>query len=175
MTGDSSKVQEKQQRRLFRQTVHRIWEMVKSGRVDELSEKENRLAFIIMDHGEYCDHFENTDILDGREYEAGMKFNPFVHISTHQMVEDQLSSSSPIETVLFCEAMEDKGMSRHEAVHFIVMILIRVIAASAVSRQPFDAARYKRLLDACGRVEPSEVEGVIEADFSRNNYRQDLH
>jgi hypothetical protein len=169
------KAYQKQQRKLFRQTVHRIWKSVKSGRVDELSGKENRLAIIIMDHEEYRDHFENTDILDGCEYEAGMKFNPFVHISTHQMVEDQLSSNSPIETVLFCEAMEDKGMSRHEAVHFIMMILIRVITASAVSRQPFDAARYKRLLDACGQVEPSEVEGVIKADFPSNNCRQNLH
>ncbi len=149
--------------------------MVKSGRVDELSGKETGLASIIKDHEEYCDHFENTDILDGREYEAGMKFNPFVHISTHQMVEDQLSSNSPIETVLFCEAMEDKGMSRHEAVHCIMMILIRVITISAANRKPFDAARYKRLLDACGQAEPSEVEGVILADFSSNKNRHDLH
>ncbi len=174
MTGDP-KAYEKLQRKRFRQTVHRLWKMVKAGTVDELSEKENRLARIIMDHQEYHDHFENTDILDGREYEAGMKFNPFAHISTHQMVEDQLSSSSPIETVLFCEAMEEKGMPRHEAVHLIMMILIRVIAVSAANRQPFDTARYKRLLDACGRVEPSEVEGMIEADFSSNAYRQDLH
>jgi len=175
MTSEPLKAYEKQQRKLFRQTVHRIWKMVKSGKVDEVSEKETGLALIIMDHEEYRDHFENTDILDGREYEAGMIFNPFVHISTHQMVEDQLSSNSPIETVLFCEAMEDNGVSRHEAVHFIMMILIRVITASTVSRQPFDAARYKRLLDACGQVEPSEVEGVIEADFSSNNCRQNLH
>ncbi len=175
MTDDSVKAQEKKQRRLFRQTVHRLWKMVKSGRVDELSEKENRLAFIIMDHEEYCDHFENTEILDGREYEEGMQFNPFAHISTHQMVEDQLSASSPIETVLFCEAMEERGMQRHEAVHFIMMILIRVMAASVVSGQPFDSARYKRVLDACGRAEPSEVQGVIDADFSGGRRRQDLH
>jgi hypothetical protein len=175
MTDHSLKAYEKQQRKLFRQTVHRIWEMVKSDRVDDLTEKEAGLASIIREHGEYCDHFENTEILDGREYEAGMTCNPFVHISTHQMVEDQLSANSPIETVLFCEAMEDRGMSRHEAVHFIMMILIRVLAASAASRQPFDAARYKRLLDACSHAEPSEVEGVIEADFSSDRGRHDLH
>jgi hypothetical protein len=175
MKNDSSKGYEQQQRKRFRQTVHRIWKMVKAGRSDELSEKETGLAGIIGDHGEYGDHFENTDILDGREYEAGTRFNPFVHISTHQMVEDQLSSGSPIETVLFCEAMEDKGMSHHEAVHCVMMILVRVINASAVNRQPFDAARFKRLLDACGRMEPSEVEGVIEADFTGNDCRQDLH
>jgi hypothetical protein len=175
MTDDSLKAYEKQQRKLFRQTVHRIWKMVKSDRVDELPEKEAGLASIIREHGEYRDHFENTDILDGREYEAGMTCNPFVHISTHQMIEDQLSSNSPIETVLFCEAMEDKGMPRHEAVHFIMMILVRVITASAANRQPFDAARYKRVLDVCGQAEPSEVEGVIEADFSGKIYRLDLH
>jgi hypothetical protein len=175
MTSESLKAYEKLQRRLFRQTVHRIWTMVKSGRIDELSGKESGLAVIIKDHEEYCDHFENTDILDGREYDAGMTFNPFVHISTHQMVEDQLSSNSPMETVLFCEAMEDNGMSRHEAVHLIMMILVRVITASAVNRQSFDTARYKRLLAACAQAEPSDVEGMIEADFSSNSYRQGLH
>ncbi|MHB8908453.1 MAG: DUF1841 family protein [Syntrophales bacterium] len=175
MKDASLKAYEKQQRKLFRQTVHRIWKVVKSGRVDELPEKEAGLAAIIGEHGEYRDHFENTEILDGCEYEAGMTCNPFAHISTHQMVEDQLSANSPIETVLFCEAMEDKGMSRHEAVHFIMRILIRVIAASAANGQPFDAVRYKRLLDACGQAEPADVEGVMEADFSSNNSRQGLH
>jgi hypothetical protein len=175
MTGNASKTSEKLQRKLFRQNVHRIWRMVKSGRRDELSEKDNNLAEILMDHEEYSDHFENTDILDGREYEAGATFNPFLHISTHRMVEDQLSANSPIETVLFCESMEDRGFSRHEAIHFIIMILLHVIHASASGNQPFDATRYKRLLTKCKEVEPSEMEKVIEEDFSSNKYRQDLH
>lgn len=148
--------------------------MAKSGKRDQLSDKDNRLAEILMEHEEYGGHFENTDILDGREYEAGMTFNPFLHISTHQMVEDQLSADSPMETALFCEAMEDRGLSRHEAIHFVIMILIHVIYASASTQRPFDAARYKRLLTKCREVDPAQIDSVIEEDFE-TTYRQELH
>ncbi len=174
MTGDVSRKEEKLQRKFFRQNVHRVWNMVKSGRRDELSEKDINLAEILMEHEEHSDHFENSEILDGREYEEGVTFNPFLHISTHQMVEDQLSADSPIETALFCETMEDRGFSRHEAIHFIIMILLHVMYASASGKRPFDAARYKRLLTKCKEVEPSNIDKVIEEDFS-TKYRQDLH
>ncbi len=174
MTGNASKTSERLQRKLFRQNIHRIWNMVQSDRRDELSEKDNDLAEILMDHEEYSDHFENIDILDGREYEDGATFNPFLHISTHQMVADQLSANLPIEASLFCETMEDRGFSRHETIHFIIMILIHVMYAAASGKRPFDATRYKRLLTQCKEVDPSEIEKVIEEDFS-TKYRQDLH
>ena len=175
MTSDASRKSEKLQRKLFRQNIHHIWSMVKSGRRDELSEADNNLAEILMDHEEYSDHFENTDILDGSEYEAGVTFNPFLHISTHRMVEDQLLADSPVEAAIFCETMEGRGFSRHEVIHFIIMILLHVMYASASGNRPFDATRYKRLLTKCKNVEPSEMEKVIEEDFSSNKYRQDLH
>ncbi len=163
------------QRKNFRQNLYRIWEMVKAGRRNELSDKENDLALILMDHQEYGDHFENTAILDGREYDAGSQFNPFLHISTHQMVEDQLAADAPVETGLFCEAMEGKGLSRHEAVHFVIMILLHVLYTSAATGQSFDKARYRRLLTACGRVEPAEIEGIVAQEFAAGNHRKDLH
>jgi hypothetical protein len=175
MTNDESRGSAKLQRKLLRQNIHRIWSMIKSGRRDELSETDNYLAEILEEHEEYRDHFENTEILDGREYEAGAKFNPFLHISTHRMVEDQLSADSPLEATLFCEAMEAKGFSHHDAIHFIIMILLHVMYVSASSNRPFDATRYKRLLIKCKEVEPSEMEKIIEDDFSSNHYRQDLH
>jgi hypothetical protein len=175
MKDDDTKAHEKLQRRFFRKNIHRIWEIVKAGRRNELSEKDNDLALIIMDHQEYSDHFENAEILDGREYDAGTQFNPFLHISTHKMVEDQLSADSPVETGLFCEMMEEKGLSRHDAVHFIIMILLHVLYTSKASKQSFDKVRYRRLLDECSRVEPSEIDGVIEREFSSRNYRKDLH
>ena len=175
MKDDDAKDYERLQRRFFRESIHRIWEMVKAGRRNELSEKDNDLALILMDHQEYSDHFENTDILDGREYDAGMQFNPFLHISTHKMVEDQLSADSPVETALFCEAMEEKGLSCHDAIHFVIMILLHVLCTSTANRQSFDKVRYRRLLDTCSKVEPSEIEGVIEREFSARSYRKDLH
>ena len=66
MADDFSKTYEKLKRKFFRDSVRCIWGMVKSGWLDELSEQEYKLALIIIDHQEYCELFENTDILDGR-------------------------------------------------------------------------------------------------------------
>ena len=163
------------QRKQFRQNIHRIWEMVKAGRRNELSDRDNDLALILMEHQEYADHFENTAILDGREYDAGSQFNPFLHISTHQMVEDQLAADLPPETGFFCEAMEEKGLSRHEAVHFVIMILLHLLYSSAAVGRHFDKTRYRRLLERCTGAEPSEVEGIVERDFAGEDRRKDLH
>lgn len=168
MADDFSKTYERLQRKFFRESIHRIWNMAKSGQLDEISEQDHKLAVIIMDHQEYCDHFEDTDILDGREYEAGNEVNPFLHISLHQMVEDQLASNSPLEAAFFCETLKDRGISHHEAVHYIIMILIRIIYDSMMNQKHFDIDRYKRLLTACGNVEPSEIPDVIDWDFSSN-------
>ena len=174
MNDDSARNYEKLQRKKFRENIHRIWMLAKEGRINELTARENELAQILLEHQQYGDHFESTDILDGRAYEEGAAFNPFLHISIHQMVEDQLAAESPIETVLFCESFEDRGLSRHDAIHFVMMILIQVLYASASSGHPFDAARYKRILEECRGVEPAEIEGIIETDLATNPYQRDL-
>ena len=165
MTDDLSKINERLQRKFFRENIQRIWTMIKCGMSVELTEQDHKLALIIMNHKEYREHFENIDILDGCEYEAGGEVNPFLHISLHKMVEDQLSSNSPTEAVLLCEAMEDKGISHHDAIHYIMMILARIIYDSIVNKKSFDTDTYKRLLTICINVEPSKIEEVIERDF----------
>jgi len=175
MTDDTLRKAAIQQRQLFRQTVYRIWGMVKDDRRAELSEKENNLAEILTDHEEYSDHFENIDILDGREYEAGLLFNPFLHISSHLMVEDQLSANSPTEAILFYKAIEAKGCSHHQAIHFMIMILLHVMHESASGMRPFDANRYKRLLTKCKEVETTEIDKIIENDLLENQDCQAIH
>lgn len=140
-----------------------------------MSERDNDLAEILLDHEEYRGHFENTDILDGGEYDAGAIFNPFLHISIHRMVADQLLANSPVETALFCKAMEDRGFNHHEAVHFVIMVMLHVMNASATVGRTFDAARYKRLLIKCREVDPHQMDKVIQEDLSSQQYRQNLH
>jgi len=164
MSKDESRTNEQLQRKFFRQSVHYLWEVVKAGKLDELSDKERNMAKIILKHKEYADHFENKDILDGREYEAGAAFNPFFHLSIHQMVEDQLASNTPTEAVSFCKAMESKGLSHHDAVHYLMMILIHVVYASTSTGEPFDLVRYKQLLNECRDIEPFEIDGFISTD-----------
>jgi len=45
---------------------------------------------IVMNHPEYQEKFENENLLDGREYISHNELNPFLHISLHEMAEDQV-------------------------------------------------------------------------------------
>jgi len=47
-------------------------------------------TMIVMNHPEYQEKFENENLLDGREYISHNELNPFLHISLHEMAEDQV-------------------------------------------------------------------------------------
>ncbi len=149
-------------------TINKIWNMIKEGNSDELSQEERKLAVIIMNHQEYQEYFENEDILDGSIYAENEGFNPFLHISLHQMAEDQLALETPVEAALLYEYIEGMGYSRHEAIHVIVMILIHLIYDTYKNNKPFSEQRYKRLLVKCRKVKPSEMQDVVEREFSSN-------
>jgi hypothetical protein len=168
MTDTFTKTYEKMHRQTFRTTINRIWNLIKNDKFADLNQEEQKLALIITAHEEYREHFENEDILDGGEYDAGEGFNPFLHISLHQMAEDQLAAESPVEAALLCESLEAMGCSRHEAIHVIIMILIHMIFDSYKKQKPFDKKRYKRLLVKCGKVKPPEIQDVVEREFSSN-------
>lgn len=168
MTDRFTKRYEKLQRQNLRRVVHKIWMMLREGNLVGLDQTEQKLARIIMAHQEYQEHFEDEGILDGREYASAEGFNPFLHISLHQMVEDQLDSETPIEAILLCESLEMAGYSRHEAVHTIIMVLMPMIFDAYKSGKPFNAERYKKLLAKCRKVPPPEMQGVVERELTSN-------
>jgi len=142
--------------------------MIKEGDYIDLSQEEQNLAMIILNHQEYKEYFEDEDLVDGREYKEAEGFNPFLHISLHQMAEDQLASETPIEAALLCESIEKMGYSRHEGIHVIVMILIHLVFDAYKNNKLFDEKRYRRLLIKCKKVKPSEMQDVVEREFSSN-------
>ncbi len=168
MTDNFKETYQKIQRQAMRLTINKIWKMIKADNYDDLRPEELKLATIIMKHQEYQDYFENEEILDGSEFEMPSGTNPFLHISLHQMAEDQLASEKPVEAALLCEYIEKMGYSRHEAVHVIIMILIHMIFDAYKSQGSFDVERYKRLLVKCRMVKVPEMQGVVERDFFSN-------
>ena len=168
MSDNFSKTFEKLKRQSSRMTINRIWNLIKEGNSVELNQEEQKLTMIIMNHQEYQEYFENEDLLDGSEYAEGEGFNPFLHIGLHQMAEDQLASETPIEAALLCESIEKMGYSRHEGIHVIMMIMIHLIFDAYKNNKPFNEQRYKRLLVKCRKVKPSEMQDVVEREFSSN-------
>jgi hypothetical protein len=168
MSDNFTKTFEKLKRQSSRMPINKIWNLIKEGNFDDLNQEEQKLAMIIMNHQEFQEYFENEDLLDGREYKEAEGFNPFLHISLHQMAEDQLASETPIEAALLCESIERMGYSRHEGIHVIVMILIHLIHDSYKNDKPFSEQRYKRLLIKCRKVKPSEMQDIVEREFTSN-------
>ena len=168
MTDSFAKTYENLQRQSFRMTINKVWNTIKEGHSVELNQENQKLYQILLDHQEYKEYFENEDLLDGSECPASEGFNPFLHVSLHQMAEDQLASETPVEASLLCESIEKMGHSRHEAIHVIIMILIHVIFDAFKNNKLFDNGRYIRLLVKCRKVKPSEMQDVVERDFSSN-------
>ena len=168
MTDNFTKTFEKLKRQSSRMTINKIWNLIKEGNSIELNQEDQKLVMIIMDHQEYQEYFEDEYLLEGNEYAATEEFNPFLHISLHQMAEDQIASETPIEAVLLCESIDKLGYSRHEAIHVIMMIMIHLIFDAYKNNKLFDEKRYKRLLIKCRKVKPSEMQDVVEREFSSN-------
>jgi len=168
MADSFDKTFEHLRRQDSRTTINKIWNLIREGSYPELSQDEQKLAMIIMDHQEFQEYFENEDILDGSVYAEIEGFNPFLHIILHQMAEDQLASESPIEAVLLCESIEGMGYSRHEAIHVIIMIMIHMVYDVYKNNKTFSEQRYKRLLVKCRKVKPSEMQDVVEREFTSN-------
>ena len=168
MADSFDKTFEHLRRQDSKMTINKIWNLIKEGSYSELNQDEQKLAMIIMDHQEYQEYFENDDLVDGREYKEAEGLDPFLHISLHQMAEDQIVSEKPVEAALLCEYIEAMGYSRHEAIHVITMILIHLIYDTYKNNKTFSEQRYKRLLVKCKKVKPSEMQDVVEREFSSN-------
>jgi hypothetical protein len=166
MTDNFTETFENLKRQTFRKEINRIWNMLKEDKFSDLNQKEQKLAQIIMNHPEYQEHFEDDDLLDGRAYTRENDFNPFLHISLHEMAEDQVASEAPVEAALLCEYIESKGYSRHEGIHVIMTVLINLIFASYENHKNFDEERYKNILSKCKKVNPKEIQNVIQIEFT---------
>lgn len=166
MTDHFSDTIENLKRQAYRIKINKIWNRVKEDKFTDLNQKEQELAIIMMNHQEYQEYFENEDLLDGSEHKGNEGFNPFLHISLHQMAEDQVASETPVEAALLCEYIERMGYSRHEGLHVIMTILINMIMTNHANNKPFDEQRYRRLLEKCRKVKPSEMQDVVKRELT---------
>jgi hypothetical protein len=150
------------QRQAFRRTVYHIWGMIQAGLVDEMNEAEYAIARILLEHPEYGDFFEDEKILDGRKFDTGSAVNPFLHVSLHKMIEDQLEAGHPEEVRFFFESMEAKGNDRHEIVHVIMKILSILIFEAMHSRQSLDVDRYRSILEQCRNFSIDKITEILD-------------
>ena len=107
-----------------------------------LSPLEDIAAGIILRHPEYHATLEAPDALE-REYrvEDGQA-NPFLHLSLHLAIEEQLSIDQPSGLRSAFDTLAGRTADRHEALHAVLECLGETIWRAQRERQAPDAEAY---------------------------------
>ena len=125
---------------LTRRRLRLLWELEQAG--GRMSEEDALTARLMREHPEWLDVWARADELSDAELEqAGV--NPFLHITIHQVVLNQIEGALPAARDTF-EALLAAGLDPHEAQHRIGEVLTRYIFEVAKQSGTFDEERYIR-------------------------------
>jgi len=125
-----------------RRAVREVW--ARREVREQLDPPARRLLELLEAHKEYRAYWEGA--------EPGADENPFLHVSYHQVLNDQLDSGEPPEAAEAVERLEGQGLGDHEAQHEVMRVLIRELLDMVNRRGPFDAERYREHLRQLGQL-----------------------
>ena len=152
-------------RRRNRERMHRIWQVAKSGDLDALGGEERQFAQVMLEHQDkYYNQFEMADVLGDHEFDPKSETDPFLHITFHTIVENQVKAKEPIEAYQFYNSMRKKKVSHHDTMHLISAILAPLIMDTIRQRKAFDSEKYKSLLKKFKGENPHKIMGWLEKD-----------
>ena len=150
-------------RQLNRENLHRIWRCARDEKLEDLSEEEQRLGQIMLQHSdEFFNQFEFADVVADREFDPESDVNPFLHITLHAVIENQIRDRDPIEAFQFYNAMIKNKCTRHEAIHLLMAILIRLLFPMLKTQSAFPLDRYCELLKKYKSRKPDRILGLLE-------------
>ncbi len=97
----------------------------------------------IMQHPEYADELADIEAALANEYtiERG-QVNPFLHLSMHLSIAEQVSIDQPPGIRAACQALTRKLDSEHEAHHQIMECLGEMLWTAQRNNSPPDGAAY---------------------------------
>jgi len=95
---------------------------------------------VILAHPEYHEMLASPDRYRERDYND--EANPFLHMSLHLALEEQLSIDQPPGILQGFNALVSKTGSRHEALHEALECLAETIWRSQRDNAPPDAGAY---------------------------------
>lgn len=150
-------------RGINRKHFHEIWKKAQSSELQGLTEEEQRLGKIMLDHSdEYFNQFEFADALADHEYDPEAEVNPFLHVILHSVAEKQVEDRDPIEAFQFYNAMLRKKCSRHEAIHLLNIILVKFIFQILKEKKPFPLGIYRKILKEYKSRSPKKIGRLVE-------------
>jgi hypothetical protein len=109
---------------------------------DILSPMDAIAADWIEQHPEYHDALSDVDAAIARDYSVeGGQANPFLHLSMHLSIAEQISIDQPPGIRAACQALTHK-LGAHEAHHQVMECLGEMIWKSQRDSSPPDTAAY---------------------------------
>jgi hypothetical protein len=155
-------------RRVNRETLHRIWQKARKGKLGGLTEEEQRLGKVMLQHAdEYFNQFEFADALADREFVPETEVNPFLHVTLHAVIEKQLEDRDPIEAFQFYNAMIKNKCTRHEAIHLLMTILLKFLFPMLKKQGGIQLNAYRELLKKYKSRKPDKIIGLLEDEPDR--------
>ncbi len=131
-----------QARQLFFDAWHRYRQR------EILSGLENIALEVILLHPEYHDILDNADHYRDKDYLPEMgDTNPFLHMSMHVAIKEQLSINQPIGICQRFESLLKKTGNEHDATHQTMECLAEMIWQAQRNQSTPDAAIYFECLD----------------------------
>jgi tetratricopeptide (TPR) repeat protein len=150
-------------RAINRKHFHEIWRKAQNGELDGLTEEEQRLGKIMLDHSEeYFNQFEFADAMADHEYDPKSEVNPFLHVTLHAIKEKQIQDRNPVEAFQFYNAMLRKKCSQHEAIHLLSVILAKFIFQVVKEKKPFPLESYRKILKEYKSRKPEKINRLLE-------------
>lgn len=141
---------DRDQLRAHRQIFWDAWQ--KSQASLPLNALEVRIARVISLHPEYHPLFNDMEDFLDRDFAVDSGINPYLHLSLHLALEEQISTHQPPQASAALEhLMQKRGLDRHAALHELLELLAETVYFS--QRQGFepDVAGYQTGLQELAR------------------------
>jgi hypothetical protein len=125
-----------------RETFFGAWRKYRAG--EPLAGIETIALQVILAHPEY--HTMLSDAERYREKDYVDEANPFLHMSLHVALEEQLSIDQPPGIAACFQALLQRHGERHEALHEAIECLAETVWRAQRDKAPPDAAAYLECL-----------------------------
>lgn len=106
---------------------------------------EERHVLIMAEHADF-----DRAIKEGHDeiQVGGSLVNPRLHVSTHEIVANQLWDGNPAEAWPTVERLRRLGYGRHDILHMLGSVVTEQLQLSLNKRETYDPKRYARALAA---------------------------
>lgn len=128
-----------QDRTALRQQYFSAWQKYHAKQL--LSPLESQLIQVILDHPEYQDYVEQANKYADYSFETD-DINPFLHMSMHLSLRDQVSADNPVGVKSVFERLLLRQGDALLVEHEMMRILTDHIWMMLKQQKPFNAAEY---------------------------------